>query len=332
MLHPRAAGARGDGAAAPGGEDGQHVAGDDAGDAVRRRQDTHADGALSPGDGRRICQGTARSRRPPSRRGAFGRACGPGGGLRWQRLGSAGGAGGTVGRRRPSTRRRPGRRAARCERGDHTTGNGSSRPGVRGGRRAGPRAVRRGAELRQPLPPDGRSVPCLHPEPDRRDDGDHARGGGHQLAAQSGRDVGLRPGVAGQDHEGRPPRRQGSAGERRDRGQRGGAAASVRRHRAGSHPEEGVPGIRRLVLRTTGPAYRRSGRWSTAPRRRRRRGSICGRGSRPAIRSIRPRCRSSSGSGARCRSSSRPGAPWRCWPSGSPGRIATASPRPAPSR
>ena len=39
VLHSGAARARGDGAAAPGGEDGQHVTGDDFGDAVRRGQD-----------------------------------------------------------------------------------------------------------------------------------------------------------------------------------------------------------------------------------------------------------------------------------------------------
>ena len=251
MLHAGVARARGDGAAAPGGEDGQHVAGDDAGNAVRRRQDPHADGAVSPGDGRRVHPRPAGGRRPAARRRADCRAVGARGRLRRQRLGSAAGARGAVGRRRASARRRPRRRAARRERGDDPAGHGGARPGVRGGRRTGAGAVRRGAELRQPLPRVGGPVPCVHPEPDRGDDGDHARGRRHQPAAQPGRDVGLRPGVAGQDHQGGSARRQGPARERRDGGERGRPAALVRPHRRRPVPEEGVQALRRLVLRAT---------------------------------------------------------------------------------
>ena len=202
----------------------------------------------------------------------------------------------------------------------------------RGGRRAGAAALRRGAQLPQPPPRQRRIVPRLHPEPDGRHDRHDARRVRHQPAAQPGRDDRVGSAVAGQDHEGRAPRRQGPDRQRRGRDQRGGPPAAVRGSRQREDPQERRPEPSATGASSGARSSRRNGpRWT--PRRpRRRRASSCSAASRPATRSTRRRCRCSSASGSRCRSTSRRAARWRCWRSGSRSPRRTHSRRRAPSR
>ncbi len=62
-------------------------------------------------------------------------------------------------------------------------------------------ALRRGSELRQPPPRQGREPPCPHPEFGGRRYGSR-RGGGYQPAVQLGGDDGLGPLMAGPDRQG----------------------------------------------------------------------------------------------------------------------------------
>ena len=187
-------------------------------------------------------------------------------------------------RRRPSVGRRPGRRAARRERGDHAAGHRGSRPRVRGGRRPGAGAVRRGAQLRQPLSAHGRSVSCLHQQ--------------NLTVAMTGTTHGAAVislprsqvemsdfDLAWQDKITKVVRRVAKdlARERRNGGERGRPAAPVRPHRRRTIPEEGVQTLRRLVLRAT-----RAASAAVDARRQRRHGVKGARASAGAVRSLLP--------------------------------------------
>ena len=131
-------------------------------------------------------------------------------------------------RSRPAACRRQGCGGARSRCKEGAAGYRGARPRLRRRGRPGADPLRRGAQLRQPASRVLRALPRLHPESDGGDDGHHPRGGHHQPPAQPGGDDRLRPRVAGQDHQGGAAGRQGPYRQRRDRDQRGGAAASVR--------------------------------------------------------------------------------------------------------
>ena len=100
------------------------------------------------------------------------------------------------------TRGRSRRRCARHGRAHHASGDRGAGQDVRRSGRSGAAAVRRSSELRQPPSKYGREFSRLYSEPDRRRHRRHGCGGGHQPAAQPGRDDRLGPAVAGPDHQG----------------------------------------------------------------------------------------------------------------------------------
>ena len=95
--------------------------------------------------------------------------------------------------------------AWRC-RTDHTAWNGFTGQSVRCCGSARAAAVRRGAQLRQPPQRHGRKLSRVHSESDRRRYRYHPSRGGHQPAAQPGRDDRLGSAVAGPAHQGGPSR------------------------------------------------------------------------------------------------------------------------------